>query len=167
MTDLQSTQKESTELLKLVTFRISNEVFGVETLKVQEIMKMTHITEIPNSPDFIEGIMNLRGRIIPIIDLRKKLGLEALEFIEDKRIIIVVDVLGKTVGFIVDAVNEVLRLPANITEPPPHLALGVNSEYITSVGKLDDRLLLLLDLEKVLLEEEKAFLSHSDLQEAK
>jgi purine-binding chemotaxis protein CheW len=147
--EVMNTKTEMSDLLQLVSFKIGAEEFGVDILKVQEINKMTSITKVPNAPDFVEGVINLRGRVIPIIDLRTRLGLEKIEHTKDTRII-VVDLDGKTVGFIVDAVNEVLRIPAGITEKPPELVAGIESDYITAVGKLEDRLLILLDLDKVL-----------------
>ena len=154
MTDHKEQKNESSELLQLVSFLIGNEEFGVDILFVQEINRMIQITKVPNSPDFVDGVINLRGRVIPVIDLRSKLGMEKKEHDKNTRII-VVEVAGKTVGFIVDAVNEVLRIPKSITEAPPELVSGVNSEYIKAVGKLEDRLLILLDLEKVLTSDQK------------
>jgi len=145
---------ESGELLQLVSFNIGNEEFGVDILKVQEINRMLEITKVPNSPEFVDGVINLRGRVIPVIDLRSKLGMTRREHDKSTRIV-VVEVNDRTVGFIVDAVSEVLRIPKNITEPPPSIVAGVNSDYITAVGKLEDRLLILLDLEKILSLEEK------------
>lgn len=150
-----STQmKADNEILQLVSFKIANEEFGVDILNVQEINKMTQITRVPNAPDFVEGVINLRGRVIPIIDLRTRLKLEKKEHDKDTRII-VVEIAGKTVGFIVDAVKEVLRIPTSIIEPPPQLATGIDSDFIRAVGKLEDRLLILIDLEKVLTEQDK------------
>jgi len=152
------TKQETTGLLQLVSFKIGAEEYGVNILKVQEINKMTTITKVPNAPEFVEGVINLRGRVIPIIDLRTRLGMERKEHTKDTRII-VVELAGKTVGFIVDSVNEVLRIPSNVTEVPPELVTGINSDYITAVGKLEDRLLILLDLDKVLKTEEKETLN--------
>ncbi len=146
---------QSSELLQLVSFIMGNEEFGVDILFVHEINRMLQITKVPNSPDFVEGVINLRGRVIPVIDLRRKLGMDRKPHDKNTRII-VVEVDGKTVGFIVDAVNEVLRIPKNITEAPPELVTGINSEFIKAVGKLDDRLLILLDLEKIISSEQKA-----------
>ncbi len=146
--------KDSVELLQLVSFKIGSEEFGVDILNVQEINRMITITKVPNSPEFVEGIINLRGRVLPVIDLRVKLGLPKRDYDKDTRIV-VVDVEGKTVGFLVDAVSEVLRIPKNITEAPPEIVAGINSKYITAIGKLEDRLLILLDLNKLLVEEEK------------
>jgi purine-binding chemotaxis protein CheW len=145
---------ENQELLQLVSFHIGDEEFGVNILKVQEIIRMMQITKVPNLPEYAEGIVNLRGRVIPVIDLRIRLGMAKKEHGGSTRII-VVELNSKTIGFIVDSVNEVLRIPKNITEAPPELVAGINSEYITAIGKLEDRLLILLDLDKVLSEEEK------------
>lgn len=145
---------ESSEILQLVSFKIGNEEFGVDILNVQEINKMTQITRVPNAPDFVEGVINLRGRIIPVIDLRTRLKLDKKEHDKDTRII-VVEISNKTVGFIVDAVKEVLRVPVGITEAPPEIVTGIDSEFIKSVGKLDDRLLILIDLNKIITNVEK------------
>lgn len=140
----------SDELLQLVSFKIGEEEFGVDILKVQEINRMIEVTRVPNAPEYVEGVVNLRGKVIPVVDLRKRLGMLSKEKDKNTRIIIV-ELSGKTVGFVVDAVREVLRIPKSVTEPPPSLTSGaMNAEYITAVGKLDDRLLTLLDLEKVL-----------------
>lgn len=146
---LDKTKSDQLELLQLVSFKIGEEEFGVDILSVQEINRMSQITKVPNTPDFIEGVINLRGRIIPVLDLRVKLGLMKLEHNKNTRIV-VVELKGQTVGFIVDEVSEVLRIPKNITEAPPTMVGGIDSEYITSIGKLEDRLLILLDLEKIL-----------------
>ncbi len=147
-------QKETSEILQLVSFKIANEEFGVDILNVQEINRMVKITQVPNSPYFVEGVINLRGRVIPVIDLRKKLGIPKKEYDKDTRII-VIELVGKTTGFLVDSVSEVLRIPKNITEAPPEIVAGINSKYITAVAKLEDRLLILLDLNQVLIEGKK------------
>jgi len=159
MASLETQKKETTELLQLVSFFIGDEEFGVDILYVQEINRMLQVTKVPNAPDFVNGVINLRGRVIPVIDLRLKFGMPKKEPDKNTRII-VMEVSGKTVGFIVDSVNEVLRIPKNVTEPPPELAMGINSEYIKSVGKLEDRLLILIDLEKILSKVDTARLHH-------
>ena len=135
-------------ILQLVTFKLGTEEFGVDILKVQEINKMMNITRIPNAPACIEGVINLRGKIIPIVDLRKRLGFREQPYDKSTRII-VVELEGLVLGFIVDSVSEVLRIPENTIEPPPSMVAGIESEYIEGVGKLDDRLLILLELKKV------------------
>jgi purine-binding chemotaxis protein CheW len=149
VTKHEDSKKDQEELLQLVSFKIGEEEFGVDILSVQEINRMSQITKVPNTPEFIEGVINLRGRIIPVIDLRVKLGLPRKAHGKDTRIV-VVELKGQTIGFIVDEVSEVLRIPKNITEPPPEMIGGVKTDYITSIGKLEDRLLILLDLEKIL-----------------
>ncbi|MCS7053494.1 MAG: chemotaxis protein CheW [Ignavibacterium sp.] len=150
----QNKNQEVDEILQLVSFKIGNEEFGIDILKVEEIIRIISITKIPNAPEFIEGVVNLRGRVIPVVNLRTRLGFERKEFDNQTRVI-VVEVNGSTLGFIVDSVREVLRIPKSITEPPPALTTSINTEYITAVGKLEDRLLILLDLEKVLTNQQK------------
>ncbi len=161
MTSIETMKKESSQLLQLVSFMIGDEEYGVDILLVQEIIRMLQVTKVPNAPDYVDGVINLRGRIIPVIDLRCKLGIERKEHDKNTRIV-VVEVSGKTVGFIVDAVTEVLRIPESITEAPPEIVTGVNSEYIKAVGKLEDRLLILIDIEKILTTSE-----HQQLEEIK
>ncbi len=145
--------REAGELLQLVSFILGNEEFGVDILHVQEINRMMLITKVPNAPGYVEGVINLRGRVIPVIDLRLKLGMEKKEPDKNTRIV-VVEVREKIVGFIVDAVKEVIRIPEEITEEPPDIVTGLNSEYIKAVGKLEDRLLILIDLKKILFAED-------------
>jgi purine-binding chemotaxis protein CheW len=134
--------------LQLVSFTIGSEEFGVDILKVQEINRTVEITRVPQAPHYVEGVINLRGKVIPIIDLRKRFGLELKEHDKNTRIV-VVDIDGSVMGMIVDSVSEVLRLPANTIEPPPELVTGINAEYIKGVAKLEDRLLIFLDLSRV------------------
>lgn len=144
------TAGSSDELLQLVSFKIGEEEFGVDILKVQEINRMLEVTRVPNAPTYVEGVINLRGKVIPVVDLRKRLGMDRKEHDKHTRII-VMELNGRVVGFVVDAVSEVLRIPRSVTEPPPAVAATESTDYITAVGKLEDRLLTLLDLEKVLV----------------
>ncbi|MCK4573841.1 MAG: purine-binding chemotaxis protein CheW [candidate division Zixibacteria bacterium] len=136
-------------LLQLVSFKIGSEEFGVDILKVQEIIRMVAITKVPQAPSFVDGVINLRGKVIPIVDLRKRFNLETKEYDKNTRIV-VVDIVGNIMGMVVDSVSEVLRLPSNTIEPPPEIVTGINSEYINGVAKLDNRLLIFLDLSKVI-----------------
>ncbi|MBU1004139.1 MAG: chemotaxis protein CheW [Proteobacteria bacterium] len=155
MSEIQ--KKQDAELIQLVTFSIGEEEFGVDILKVQEIIRTMEITKVPKAPEFVEGVINLRGNVIPIIDLRKRFGLETR--IHDKHTrIIVIEINKMVVGFVVDSVSEVLRIPSNTVEPPPPVVSGLESEYISGVGKLEDRLLILLDLDRLLSGEEKEIL---------
>lgn len=148
---------------QLVTFKIEDDEFGVDILKVQEINRMMTITRIPNAPDFVEGVINLRGKIIPIVDLRKKLGFPSKEYDKSTRII-VIELEGIVLGFIVDSVSEVLRIPSNTIEPPPSIIRGIESEFIEGVGKLEDRLLILLELKKIFSVAEHKSLEQMEIQ---
>ncbi|MBI1807135.1 MAG: chemotaxis protein CheW [Ignavibacteria bacterium] len=147
-------QTRTQELIQLVTFNVGDEEFGMDILQVQEINRKLEITRVPNAPEYVEGVINLRGKVIPIIDLRRRFGITTKKHDKDTRIIIV-EVGDHVVGFVVDTVREVLRIPKSVTEPPPRVISSIAAEYITAVGKLDDRLLILLDLEKVLSPNEK------------
>jgi len=146
--------KGADDLLQLVSFKIGDEEFGVDILKVQEINRMLEVTQVPNAPEFVDGVINLRGKVIPIIALRRRFGMERKAHDKNTRIV-VVELNGKIVGLVVDAVNEVLRIPKSVTEPPPPIVAGIGAEYIRAVGKLDDRLLILLELEGLLSERER------------
>lgn len=150
---MDHTKKQDDELLQLVTFSIGEEEFGVDILKVQEIIRTMEITKVPRAQDFVEGVINLRGKVIPIIDLRRRFALDSKEHDKHTRII-VIEINNMIVGFVVDSVSEVLRIPAGTVEPPPPVVAGLESEYISGVGKLHDRLLILLDLDKLLSNED-------------
>ena len=142
------------DLLQLVIFQLGGEEFGVEIMKVQEIIRMPEITQIPQSPDFVEGVINLRGKIIVVVNLDKRFNLNQKETDDNSRII-VVEIENNVVGMVVDSVNEVLRIPTSSVEPAPDLVLSqISRDYMKGVGKIDDRLLILLDLAKVLTIEE-------------
>ena len=148
-TSIHSSEHQDS-LLQLVSFTVGNEEFGVDILSVQEINRMLNITPVPDMPPYVVGVINLRGKVIPVIDLRERFGMPKKEHDKNTRIV-VVELAGKVVGFVVDGVNEVLRIPSSVTEPPPALVSNAEKDYITGVGKLDDRLLILLNLEKVLV----------------
>lgn len=152
-------EESAGDLLQLVIFQLGSEEFGVEIMQVQEIIRMPDITRIPQSPEYVEGIINLRGKIIVVINLDTRFGLELKELDDNSRIIII-EVGDSVVGMIVDSVSEVLRLPAANVEPAPEIIKAkIHADYLRGVGKLDDRLLILLDLEKVLTEEEMTHVS--------
>ncbi|SHI50145.1 chemotaxis protein CheW [Propionispora hippei] len=139
--------------LQLVVFRLAREEYGLPITRVQEINRLVPITKLPQTPPFMEGIINLRGRIIPVIDLRKRFQLEVTEHTDNTRIIIV-EVNGQTIGVIVDAVNEVVRLEQGQIEPPPP-SFVLDAQYIHGVGKVDGRLLILLNINAVLSSQEE------------
>ena len=146
--------KEYEEVLQVVGFRLGGEEFGINILSVREINKLVPITKVPNAPDFVEGVINLRGKVIPIVNLRKRFGFPEQELGKSARII-VVELDDQVIGFIVDGVTEVLRISSDMIEPPPDMVAGIDSEYITGIAKLEDRLLILIDLSKVLSTEQK------------
>lgn len=155
--DLQKTLADahsfSSEVLQLVSFNVGAEEFAVDILNVQEINRMAHLTRVPNAPVYISGVINLRGKVIPIIDLRRRLGL-GNTINDGSTRIVVIEIDEKVVGFIVDKVNEVIRINKDITEAPPTMVSGIDKDFITYIAKLEDRLLILLDLEKVIRKED-------------
>ncbi len=146
----QDTKTTADGELQLVAFKIGVEEFGVEIMKVQEIIRMTNITKIPQAPDYIRGIINLRGKIIVVINLNVVLGMETKKQDENTRII-VANIDDTVMGFVVDSVSEVIRLMEKNVEPAPAvIADKIGTEYVMGVGKLDNRLLILLNLDKIL-----------------
>ena len=145
----------SNELIQLVSFHLDNEEYGVEVLKVREIIRMVNITSMPNTPHYVEGIINLRGKVIPIISMRKRFGLMEMEHDSRTRVIIM-DVGGELLGFTVDAVSEVIRVAASEIQPSPSVAAGgVGQEYIDGVINHGERLLVLLNLDNMFSSDEK------------
>jgi purine-binding chemotaxis protein CheW len=144
------------ELIQLVSFMLSDEEYGVEVLKVREIIRMPTITKMPNVPQHVEGIINLRGKVIPIISMRRRFGLMENENDSQTRIIIM-DVCGSLTGFIVDAVSEVIRIHSSEIQPPPTMALssGVSQEFITGVYNHAERLLVIMDIDRMFTEDER------------
>jgi purine-binding chemotaxis protein CheW len=137
------------QVLQLVTFTLRKEEYAVDILNVQEINRITEITQVPNAPFYVEGVINLRGKVMPVINLRKKFGLEDKETDDTSRIIIM-DIQGVTNGLVVDSVSEVLRIPADIVEPPPPMSSDISSNFIKGVAKLEDRLIILIDIDMLL-----------------
>jgi len=139
---------------QVVVFNLDKQVYGVPISAVLEIIRMQEITALPQTPDFIEGIIEIRGKVIPVMDLRKRFGLSVAEHTHATRIIIV-DMDNTTMGIIVDSVNEVLQIPAGSVEPPPPVVAGVDQSFLYGIALMDNRMIILLDLAKVLYDEEK------------
>ena len=140
---------------QLVIFELGAENFGIEIASVEGINKMMDITKIPKAPDYMLGITNLRGSVLPVIDLQKRFGMAEQEHTSETRIV-VASMDGVKIGMVVSAVSEVLTIDDKVIEPPPPLMSNINSEYIVGVAKIDKRLVILLDLAKVLSADEKA-----------
>ncbi|MGF7429195.1 chemotaxis protein CheW [Thermoanaerobacterium thermosaccharolyticum] len=141
-------------LNQIVIFKLNDEEFCVDIMDVLEIIRMQTITKVPDVPSFVEGIINLRGTVIPIIDLKKRLKLKLTNYDDDTRIIII-KINDKSVGFIVDSVTEVLHVENDSIKEAPDVIAGIGKEYIESVVSYDDRLIINLNLEKILTENEK------------
>jgi purine-binding chemotaxis protein CheW len=135
--------------LQIVGFRIGRETFGLPIAMVREIVRVPEITSVPNAPDYIEGVINLRGRIIPVVDLRKRFGEKSFEPNKRNRIV-VVELESRPIGLLVNSASEVLRIPPSEIEEPHNVFKEGELNYITGVGKLNGRLILLLDLNRIL-----------------
>jgi len=140
---------------QIVSFRLADETFGVAIKKVREIILMCDITRVPQTPHYVRGLINLRSTVIPVVDLRALFGLPEGEKTDDSRIM-VLQVGTKTVGIVVDAVDEVLRISQDQIAPPPPTVANLGNEYLNGLVKLEDQLLILLDIDKILGQEEES-----------
>lgn len=151
--------RSSDVLLQLVTFNLVGEEFGLPILDVREIIRMVEVTPVPHSPSFVEGVINLRGQILPVIDLRKRFNLESSEANDDTRIV-VVEINNNLIGLIVDGVNEVLRIPEETVNAAPQIvSSGIGAEYIQGIAHYDEKMIILVDLLKVFSNDEMENLS--------
>ncbi len=146
-------EKKTVDEMQAVVFVLNNSYYGVPILQVQEIVKMTEITKLPNTPKFVEGIVNLRGQIIPIIDLRRRFNLPVAKVDENWKILIL-KIDEVQFGVMVDQISEVEKVPTSLIEVPPKVVSGVRGEFINGIAKTNERLLILLDIEKILSVEE-------------
>ena len=151
------------ETVQVVSFKLGSEEYGVDIAQVQEINRMVAVTHVPRAPQFMEGVINLRGQLIPIIDLRARFGMPRAEHTKNTRIV-VTEIGAKRVGMVVDSVSEVLRLPLAQIEDAPEMIAGVETEYIRGVGKIEDRLIILLDLGKIITGSEKRELETAEVE---
>jgi purine-binding chemotaxis protein CheW len=143
------------ELIQLVSFMLADEEYGVEVLKVREIIRMPAITKMPNTPTYVEGIINLRGKVIPIISMRRRFGLTESEY-DNRTRIMVMDVAGGLNGFIVDGVSEVIRIQSGDIQPPPGMVSGnIGQDFITGVFNHQERLLIIMDVDRMFSEDER------------
>jgi len=151
----EATTTEGTGSMQLVSFHLADETYGIEITKIREIILMGEITRIPQTPHYVKGLINLRSTVIPVIDLRSRFGLPETELTGESRIM-VLHVGTRTIGIIVDAVSEVLRVTHDEIAPTPPTVAGLEREYLTGLVKLEDQLLILLDIDKILGEEAEA-----------
>ncbi|MBC7197441.1 MAG: purine-binding chemotaxis protein CheW [Deferribacterales bacterium] len=136
------------DISQFVGFKLGSEKYAIDIMVIEEILRKTEITPVPKAPDFIEGIVNIRGRVIPVVDLKKKLNLGTVNNSQTSRIIIA-NINNKKIGFLVDEVEEVLRIEKNLIEDAPALAVNIDSNYINGVAKTDKGMIILLDITKV------------------
>jgi purine-binding chemotaxis protein CheW len=149
--------EKSTGEIQLVVFDLASEYYGINISDVREIMRMQSITRVPGVYSFVEGVINLRGNVLPVIDLRKRLGLKISEHTKESRIV-VIDIDSSEIGVIVDAVTEVLRVPKSAIEPASSVITNTSSNYLWGIAKLPDKLIILIDPDKALSEiEEEQF----------
>ena len=149
-------EEASVDELHLVSFLLNSEEYALDISLVQEIIKLSGWTRVPNAPRHVKGVINLRGRIIPVVDPKLKMGLHESPLDGRNARIIIVETGGRVIGMAVDSVNQVLRLPMDVVEPPPDTVTGVDDGYIKGVGKLSGRIIILLNADKVLGKDEKA-----------
>ena len=142
---------------QVVVFDLNEEAHGVDISQVREIIRMEEITRVPRAPEFVEGIINLRGKVNPVVDLRARFSMPSTERTDEHRIV-VVDVDGQDIGMVVDAVTEVSRTPSDSIEPPSSVITTDDSEYLTGIVKTNDKLIILLDIAKVISESEASAL---------
>lgn len=142
---------------QVVLFDLNKEAYGVDISQVREIIRMQEITRVPRAPEFVEGVINLRGKVNPVVDLRARFSMPSTER-TDEHGIVVVDVDGQDIGMVVDAVTEVSRTPSDSIEPPSSVITTDDSEYLTGIVKTDDKLIILLDIAKVISESEASAL---------
>ena len=147
-----------TKDVQIVGLRIGQETYGVPISLVREIVRVPEITAVPNAQQYVEGVINLRGKVISVVDLRKRFGETNLEAGKKNRIV-VVELQSRTVGLIVHSASEVLKIPPSDIEPPGSVFLNAENDYVTGVGKLNNRLVILIDLNKLL---SKSELRHLD-----
>jgi purine-binding chemotaxis protein CheW len=140
---------------QFLTFALGQEEYGVEILKIQEIKGFSSVTPLPNAPAYVKGVLNLRGTIVPIVDLRKKFHLPEVELTQFT-VIVVVQVLGKTLGFVVDAVSDVLTVTGDAIQPTPDLHGQVDTSFLNGLAQTNEKLVILLDIDKVLTTAETA-----------
>ena len=159
---MRNVRQAAVPQVQLVTFRVGGEEFGLDVFQVHEILRYSEPTPMPKAPAFVEGVLDVRGALIPVVDLRKRFELHEVAYGDDTRIILV-DFQGERLGLIVDEVSEVLRVPETAVQPPPQYVRGLAAEFIRGIVRMENRLVVLLDLERILSSQERMQLVFSGL----
>lgn len=149
---MSKTKDIITDEKQMVLFELGSEIYGLDIAAVHEIIRMQPITRVPKAPIYVEGVINLRGKVIPIVDMRRRFGLEKSESEKNNRIV-VVNIQDTILGIIVDAVTEVMRIPMESIESVSDIVTAANSDYLLGIAKLPDKMVILLELDKLLYED--------------
>jgi purine-binding chemotaxis protein CheW len=156
---------ETAVMTQCLTFRLGEESYALDVGRVREVLEMTHITPLPRAPEYLRGVINVRGSVVPVVDLRLKLAMKRIESTIDTCIIVLDIDTGEglvTVGSLVDAVEEVVDFDSSRIEPPPRIGAAVRTEFIQGIGKREERFVMILDIQKVFAEEDLAALAEAE-----
>jgi purine-binding chemotaxis protein CheW len=151
---MRNVRQAAVPQVQLVTFRVGGEEFGLDVFQVHEILRHAEPTPMPKAPAFVEGVLDVRGTLVPVVDLRKRFELHEVGYDDDTRIILV-DFQGERLGLVVDEVSEVIRVPETAVTPPPQYVRGLAAEFIRGIVRMESRLVVLLDLERILSSQER------------
>jgi purine-binding chemotaxis protein CheW len=159
---MRNVRQAAVPQVQLVTFKVGGEEFGLDVFAVHEILRYQGVTPVPRAPAFVEGVLDVRGSVVPVIDLRRRFEVKEFAFDDDTRIVLV-EYSGERLGLVVDSVTEVLRAPETSISPPPAYIRGLAAEFVRGIVRLEARLVILLDLERILSSEERIALEGAEL----
>jgi purine-binding chemotaxis protein CheW len=162
---LRNVRQAAVPQVQLVTFRVGGEEFGLDVFAVHEILRYQEPTPMPRAPEFVEGVLDVRGTLVPVVDLRRRFETPEVAYDFDTRIILV-DFNDERLGLVVDSVTEVLRAPETAVSPPPAYIRGLAAEFVRGIVRVGDRLVVLMDLDRILSSEERIALAHADAEDA-
>lgn len=151
---MRNVRQAAVPQVQLVTFRVGGEEFGLDVFQVHEILRFQEPTPMPKAPAFVEGVLDVRGTLVPVVDLRKRFEVHDLRYDDDTRIVLV-DFQGERLGLVVDEVSEVMRVPETAVSPPPQYVKGLAAEFIRGIVRLEGRMVVLMDLDRILSSQER------------
>jgi purine-binding chemotaxis protein CheW len=157
--------RQSVPQLQFVTFRLGREEFGLDVFAVHEVLRHQEVTPVPRAPEFVEGVIDVRGTLVPVVDLRRRFELSRAPVGADTRIVLV-EFGGERLGLVVDAVTEVLRVPETAVSPPPQYIRGLAAEFVRGIVRQEARLIVLIDIDRILSTQERIALEESELTPA-